>query len=85
MSEQTSLPIVTKDAWRLRYKFIHFKFCRGTTWQCLSNKNHDLLGFVVHYRPWRQYIFQPEPNTVFSIECLHDIQDFMAALARDAK
>lgn len=32
-----------------------------------------ILGFIHWYTAWRQYIFEPLENTVYSVGCLEDI------------
>ena len=41
-----------------------------------------------HYQrflPWKQFVFAADPDTVFSADCLRDIQDFMEQLNRGVK
>lgn len=42
------------------------------------NKNHsDKLGQIKWYNGWRRYIFEPEPCTVFSSDCMRSIAGFV--------
>lgn len=35
---------------------------------------HDvLIGTIKWYGPWRQYVFEAEPNVVWSYGCLNDV------------
>lgn len=43
----------------------------------LNKKGGYPLGFIEWYSTWRQYCFNPEADTVFSLECLQDICDFI--------
>lgn len=47
-------------------------------WTVDAVRSGDLLGQVEWYARWRQYVFIPEPGTVFNRGCLHDIADFVA-------
>ncbi len=40
------------------------------------NARRNFLGKVSWERPWRQYAFVPNPQTVFSPGCLDDISAF---------
>ena len=35
----------------------------------------EFLGFIEYYPKWKQYIFEPALNTIYSFECLQDIID----------
>ena len=53
-------------------------------WQILT-KRGDILGLVVWYSGWRQYIFQPAANTDYSFGCLKDIANFIKQQRPEAK
>jgi len=38
-----------------------------------------LLGTISWYAPWRQFAFAPQPNAVWSRDCLTDVADAVAA------
>lgn len=44
------------------------------------SRRRNLLGDIGWYASWRQYVFAPQPNTVFSTDCLNDIQGSLAHL-----
>lgn len=47
----------------------------------VRNKQSDVhLGFVNWYPRWRQYVFCPEADTVFSVGCMKDISEFIKVL-----
>ena len=54
-------------------------------WACLTKKDHALLGVVEWYPRWRQFIFEPAPNTVHSHDCLLDIADFLSIQNQDER
>ena len=62
-------------------KYIQFNLDHQTEkthhWSVLSIKHNTLLGIIKWYGAWRQYAFFPEPNTVFNVECLGDIESFI--------
>jgi len=44
-----------------------------------NRKNNDVLGVILWYGPWRQYVFVPTLSyeTIYSPGCLRDIADFV--------
>lgn len=49
-------------------------------WEVYGKRNKIKLGVISWYPQWRQYVFHPEPNTLFNRTCLGDIQWFCALL-----
>lgn len=47
------------------------------TWKIVSNKNNVTLGTIYWYNGWRQYVFSPEPQTIYSLGCMEDIIKFI--------
>ena len=62
-------------------KYLVFELITGTektnTWQIMSKRTRGYLGIVQWYGPWRQYCFYPGSSTVWNIDCLQDIQNFI--------
>jgi len=52
-------------------------------WEIASKSNGGLLGRIKWYGAWRQYCFFPEPDTIFNIGCLADIDAFIHDAMRD--
>ena len=48
-----------------------------TVW---AKRNGELLGFIQWFGRWRQYAFFPRKDTVWSDECLDDIQQKIKSL-----
>jgi hypothetical protein len=46
----------------------------------VRDRHAGLLGNVKWMGRWRQYAFFPEPNCVFSEDCLYDISRFILRL-----
>ena len=46
-------------------------------WGIYTRSRAQFLGIVEWYRPWRQFIFVPATNTVYSAGCLKDIAAFL--------
>ncbi len=40
-------------------------------------KSQDIIGWIKWYPQWRQYCFFPEPNCIFSVDCLECIIKFI--------
>ncbi len=55
----------------------------GETWQVLNRGDGTLLGDIRWYSQWRQCCFFPEPDTVFSGDCLVIILGFLANLKKE--
>lgn len=45
-----------------------------------SQKNGDFLGTIHYYPRWRQYVFTPYANTVWSKDCLNDVRNMALEL-----
>lgn len=69
------------------YKYIEFRQhpFDDSVWVCLNRKSRHQLGGVVWYSPWRQYVFEPSSEVVFSHDCLADIGDFLRYVTKNAK
>ena len=54
-------------------------------WRVVNKHHGSILGEVKWFSHWRQYCFMPEPDTVFSWDCLRTIDIFIEEkmLARD--
>ena len=46
----------------------------------MSKIHGNRLGVIKWFGRWRQYGFFPEPETVFNLECLNDIQSYIKGL-----
>jgi hypothetical protein len=47
----------------------------------VNNKRHgELLGRIVYFRGWKQYVFQPETGTEYNNSCLTEIVNVLTAL-----
>ena len=42
----------------------------------VKDSHGSTLGHVEWYPRWRQYVFSPEPNSVFSHDCLAELSAF---------
>ena len=61
----------------MNYKYINFSIREEGGYVCRNNKSGDELGIVILYKPWRQWCFIPTEPSVYSIDCLVDIIDFI--------
>jgi len=61
--------------------------CNGTTsrWAVRNRKSNYLLGWIKWYGAWRRYCFFPLVDSVFSADCLADIQETIGALMAERK
>lgn len=51
-------------------------------WEILSNRG-DLLGMVRWFASWRQYTFDPAPETTFNHACLTDLAAFLRRVCNE--
>lgn len=69
---------------KTKYQYITFTQLpstgKTTKWLCINNSSGDPIGSVIWYYRWRQYVYEPGQETVYSAGCLEDIQDFMRQL-----
>ncbi len=42
-----------------------------------SKNTNDALGIIKWWPAWRQYCFFPEEGTVWSIQCMDDVRNFV--------
>jgi len=47
----------------------------------LSGSHGDLLGKIAWHGPWRQYVFTPGSETIWSQGCLQEVEGILAQLA----
>jgi len=50
-----------------------------------TKNDQTRLGQISWFGRWRQYVFFPEPETVFSSGCMADINSFIEHLMADHK
>ena len=53
---------------------------KTSEWVCLNKSENDDLGVIKWYGSWRQYVFYPEREVLFSAGCLKSLALFMADL-----
>jgi hypothetical protein len=53
-------------------------------WEVISHREVR-LGVIEWYSPWRQYCFNPEPDTVWSSDCIEAVADFIHAHEYDRR
>jgi len=65
-------------------KYINFQWVKRNpktdVYEVYTKKEHDYLGQVKWYFPWRQYSFFPGTYLVFEKTCLRDIANFLEKL-----
>jgi len=68
---------------KTEYKYIKFVPTTLTGhWNCLNRKSESTLGAVSYYRPWRQFVYEPNElgDIIFNSSCLRDIAHFLDQL-----
>jgi hypothetical protein len=70
-------------------KWIEFKVIaekpKTKIYKVLSLYDNTELGAIYWYGKWRQYVFEPNAETVWSDECLKELYDFLYKLKEDRK
>jgi hypothetical protein len=54
-------------------------------YQVINKEFNVDLGIITWYTAWRQYIFKPNKDTVYSIGCMIDIARFVKNLMDERK
>ena len=74
-------------------KYLRFVLIGDTgktqVYNVLSVTQGSILGRLLWYGPWRQYVFEPQPDTVWNKDCLREVAEYldnlMAARRQGAK
>ncbi len=48
----------------------------------IYSRGPNRLGVIEWWGAWRQYVFVPDENTIFSAGCMRDLIEFMSAIRR---
>jgi hypothetical protein len=66
-------------------EYLEFKIIRELPktklFSVMSKSSGEVLGRIGWYPQWRQYVFNPCSETIYSAGCLKDIKDFIDKLA----
>jgi len=54
-------------------------------WDVINKSSEEPLARIEWYFPWRQYVFYPEPETVYNDGCLETIIAFIKRLNKEKK
>jgi hypothetical protein len=83
MTQQTDL--IPEDIYRIG------KFLRVVTstempdQRCVVDNKKKIIGLLWIYKPWKQWVLLPQPNTMWSIDCLADIETELKRLNQAEK
>ncbi|MCK5605824.1 hypothetical protein KAR91_28265 [Candidatus Pacearchaeota archaeon] len=47
-------------------------------WEVISTHSGDILGEIKWYWAWRRYVFFPRTETLYDVDCMRAIADFIA-------
>lgn len=65
-------------------KYLRFELIRDTgktqVYQVLSVSQGTFLGHLRWHGAWRQYVFEPEFDTIWNKECLRDLAAYLDGL-----
>ena len=68
-------------------KFIRFDkteeiFAGRETYNIINKRYGTILGQILQYPPWRQWICRFNPDSIWSQDCLTDIAEFLRSLPK---
>jgi len=70
-------------------KYIQMEFieqkAKTVVFEVQTKSDQTRLGLIKWFGRWRQYVFFPEPETVFSKGCMADINSFIEHLMQNHK
>jgi len=49
----------------------------------VNKKDGTQLGLIFWHGSWRQYVFNPLPDTIWSHDCIEEIKNYLRYLKRD--
>ena len=55
------------------------------TWLIFNKRSKARLGRIAWHGAWRQYVFFPEPETIFNTGCMTEIQQLIADLMAERR
>ena len=74
---------------KLKYEYINFYELepkpKTKVWSCRHNSSSDQLGVVCYHPGWRQYVYQPKVQAIYSSGCMDDISSFLNQVNTDYK
>jgi hypothetical protein len=53
---------------------------KTAVYHVVSKSSGQSLGRIYWYGPWRQYIFEPESETIWSCGCMQEVMNFIQKL-----
>ena len=82
--------VVSTESYNKRTRYLWFreipKPARKTRYvEVVSLSQSLLLGTILWYGTWRQYVFEPEPETVWNVDCLKDVRTVIEELKAERR
>jgi len=59
------------------------KRTRQTKYDIFNNRSGKVIGTVAWFSRWKQWVFLPRSETIWSSSCLDDISDFLDGLSEE--
>lgn len=69
-----------------REKYIEFNLIEKkpkTNVYAVNKRDGEQIGMIFWYGAWRQYVFNPLPDTIWSHDCIDEIKNFLRYLKRE--
>jgi hypothetical protein len=61
-------------------KFIVSAESKHNFYSVHSTHTNDLLGSIYYYPKWKEYVFYPNDDTIWSSGCMQEIIDFIKTI-----
>lgn len=70
----------------MRFEVVDVGSKRKTkVYNVVSIEYGTILGRIHWHWPWRQYVFEPSPNTIWSRGCQEEVTNFLEKLMKERK
>lgn len=70
-------------------KYIHFRIARvkpkTNVYSVCSNSDDQRIGLIYWHGAWRQYVFEPHVEVIWSIGCINELSKFLGKLKTNKK
>ena len=65
------------------YRFIKMRPLNDITWTVANKKKGNVLAIIKYDKQWRLWVLDPYGGTIWSADCLADVQSFIGQLGAE--
>ncbi len=62
------------------YKHVKMMLFKEGAWAVVNKRKQNVIGTITNYKPWKTWVLEPNYGTIWSADCLADVQNFMGQL-----